>query len=113
MLLSSGDIAKMLSGGLWRNWGPWGGVCPEFFLLPSGPLSAPFKLSTLPFKDFDNHGLLKAHTWASVPGRKNSSDLINLNKNTTEGRKLCPEVCMEPNSARGAGPGSSVPSPGR
>ena len=65
--------------------------------MASRPLSAPFKLSTLPFKDFDNHGLLKAHTWASVPGRKNSSDLINLNKNTE--RK------------EGAGPGSSVPNP--
>lgn len=58
------------------------GVCLRFFLMPSRLLSAPFKLSTLPFKDFDNHGLLKAHTWASVPGCRNSSDLINLNKNT-------------------------------
>lgn len=71
----------MLSGGLWRNWGSLA-VCLRFFLMASRPLSAPFKLSTLPFKDFDNHGLLKAHTWASVPGRRNSSDLINLNKNT-------------------------------
>lgn len=71
----------MLSGGLWRNCRSLG-VCLRFFLMPSAPLSVPFKLSTLPFKDFDNHGLLKAHTWASVPGRKNSSDLINLNKNT-------------------------------
>lgn len=55
------------------------------FPIASGPLLAPFKPSTWLFEDFDNHRLLKAHTWASVPGRRHSSDLINLNKNM--GRK--------------------------
>lgn len=69
---------------LWRIWESLL-VFLRFFLSLSGPLSTSFKLSTLPFEHFDNHSLLKAHTWASVPGRKNSSDLINLNKNM--GRK--------------------------
>lgn len=40
--------------------------------IASGPLLAPFKPSTLPLEDFDNQRQLKAHTWASVPGRKHS-----------------------------------------
>lgn len=80
--------------------------------IASGPLLAPFKPSTLPLEDFDNQRLLKAHTWASVPGRKHSSDLINLNKNM--GRKeALSQGLRGPAPAPGAEQGSSVPSPGR
>lgn len=79
--------------------------------IPSGPRLAPFKPSTLPFEDFDNHRLLKEHTWASVPGRKHSSDLINLNKNM--GRKEALSQGLHgPAPALGPEQSSLVPGPG-